>query len=307
MTACDTRTLSPQQILRWAKGHTDAMRLRTLRDVVPGGYMAALVPLLIDWRLSAPHAEHPFVIMRHVNYGGNPLERTTILHSLRIPLDGVEVAEFQLVPSLPLEHRSPVQHAQLRFIFAADKQPELLSLAGADTGTDPHISDMVVSWESWRPPDVNFNLLQGLDDYAYALSLRAYAGPQRYLEDALHQRDWYSYRLRMPGGREGLRELLQVSLALGDGVARHTLYHLLQTSEQAWLRMAPEGAGGEEEAHALWHQFETQLHGDVAPEGAPTQLPTEQQTYHALLRSCVTLSRYSILLDRTSPHRARCE
>ncbi len=38
------------------------------------------------------------MILRHVNYGGNPLEGITILHSVRVTLDGVEAAEFMLVP-----------------------------------------------------------------------------------------------------------------------------------------------------------------------------------------------------------------
>ena len=66
--------------------------------------------------------------------------------------------------------------------------------------------------------------LKGLDAASYKLSLRAYAGPRRFLEDTLRGRDWFSYRVRMPGGEKGYSELLKVVLALGDGVASDTIW-----------------------------------------------------------------------------------
>jgi hypothetical protein len=38
------RMLSPDQILSWSKHDTQIMRLRSDRDVLPGGYMAAAIP-----------------------------------------------------------------------------------------------------------------------------------------------------------------------------------------------------------------------------------------------------------------------
>jgi len=46
----DVRVLSPAELLVWAEDNTQVMRLGTFRDVVPGGYMAAMAPLLVDWR-----------------------------------------------------------------------------------------------------------------------------------------------------------------------------------------------------------------------------------------------------------------
>ncbi len=42
------RTLSPRQILSWAEHHTEIMRLHTHRDVLLGGYMAAMLPALVS-------------------------------------------------------------------------------------------------------------------------------------------------------------------------------------------------------------------------------------------------------------------
>jgi len=125
------RTLTPDQLLRWAEDNRGIMRLRTNRDVLPGGYMAASAPALVAWGESKPHDDNGYVILRNVNYGGNPVERTTVLHSARVPLDGIEAAEFVLVP---LDSRGVTQHAEIRFIFNSERCPELLNLAGSQTG-----------------------------------------------------------------------------------------------------------------------------------------------------------------------------
>ncbi len=191
------RTLSPRQILSWVEDDTRIMRLRTDRDVIPGGYMAAALPMLVDWRASQPHGDQASIVLRHVNYGGNPFEKTTILHSVRVQLDGLQRAEFTLVPFGEGGRLGPLQHVQLRFIFESGKEPELLDLAGAETGADPRIQDLVFGWVSWRRPEVGWELRKGMDDDAqiYWLSMRAFAGSQMFLEDALKGRDWFSYTL----------------------------------------------------------------------------------------------------------------
>ncbi len=52
----------------------------------------------VEWRTSDLEGDAPHVILRNLNYGGNPLEKTTTLHSVRVNLDAVEFAEFVLVP-----------------------------------------------------------------------------------------------------------------------------------------------------------------------------------------------------------------
>jgi len=94
----DIRVLTPSELMAWVEDNTQVMRLRTFRDAIPGGYMAAMAPLLVDWRsVDTGNAEHD-VILRNVNYGGNPLERITVLHSLRFNTNAVDFAELILVP-----------------------------------------------------------------------------------------------------------------------------------------------------------------------------------------------------------------
>ena len=90
------RMLSPAQMLAWAEGSVDAVRLRTFRDVVPQGFMAALVPAVVDWNTSDPFGNDPHVVLRNVNHGGNPLEKTISLQRVRVPLSGIAFVEFVL-------------------------------------------------------------------------------------------------------------------------------------------------------------------------------------------------------------------
>lgn len=76
------RTLSPSQILSWVEDDAQIMRLRADCDVIPGGYMAAAIPVLVDWPASDPHGEPASIVLRHVNYGGNPFDKSSILHSV---------------------------------------------------------------------------------------------------------------------------------------------------------------------------------------------------------------------------------
>ena len=93
----DIRVLSPRDLIATAESDTGLLRLRTSRDVLPGGYMAAMAPVLVDWKTSRISDEDPFVILRNVNYGGNPIKRTTVLQAIRVPLTGIRFAEFILL------------------------------------------------------------------------------------------------------------------------------------------------------------------------------------------------------------------
>ena len=50
--------------------------------------MAALAPMLAAWTESSYPGADGFLLLRNINYGGNTFERTTILQSVRVPLDG---------------------------------------------------------------------------------------------------------------------------------------------------------------------------------------------------------------------------
>jgi hypothetical protein len=291
------RVLSPAELLAWAEDNTQIMRLRTFLDVIPGGYMAAMAPLLVDWHAVDTDNPQPDVVLRNVNYGGNPLERVTVLHSLQFNPGAVEFAELLLVPP-PREtggRLAPWAHVQLRFVFEAGREAQLLNLAGSETGTEAGIPDLILSWESWRSPDKRFDVVSAMDAATYGLSLRAYAGPQRFLEDSLHQQDWFGYRLRMPGGRAGIVELLKVALVLGDGVARNTISTLLAQGEEHWLRHAP---AGDDDLHTAqqWQSLRERARYTKVPEDTPLQMGSGQQRYQTLVRSCATLTRYVLLV-----------
>ena len=197
------RELSPEQLLHWVEDRAGVMRVHTDRDVLPGGYMAALSPLLVAWPASEVSSQSATVVVRNVNYGGNPFERITQLRSVRLSLESVEAAEVILVPIGRLGNHGPAHHVQLRFIFEQGGEAELLDLADAQTGTDPRVPDLVLSWETWRSPKTSLDLRASLGLRDLALSLRAYAGAQRYLEDSIRGRGWHAYRLQLPGGRRG--------------------------------------------------------------------------------------------------------
>lgn len=292
------RILSPSQILSWMEDDTQIMRLRTDRDVIPGEYMAAAIPVLVDWHASNELGDPGSIVLRNVNYGGNPFEKSTMLHSVRVPLDGIENVELTLVPFGEAGRLGPMQHVQLRFIFESGKQPELLNLAGAETGADPHIPDLVFSWVSWRRPDIDWELRKGMDDddQIYWLSLRAFAGSQIFLEDALEGRDWFSYLLRLPGGKAGLVELFKTTVTLGDGAARDTLARMLSGGEEAWLKHTPGNNAAEQDIHSQWDELLERIRVSDPQALAPVHLPPDQDTYQPLVRSCATMARYSILL-----------
>ena len=291
----ETRILTPGQLVAWSEDNTQVMRLKSGRDLLPGGYVASFAPVLVDWRASVLSGESPFVVLRNVNYGGNPLERSVVMQSVRVPLDGIASAEITLVPFGLTRSHSPLQHAQLRFVFDPDNQPQLLNLADAGTGTDASLPDLILSWESWRAKKAQFSYRQGLDIASYSLTQRVFAGPQLFLEDALRGREWFSYRLKLPGGRAGLLELFSVGLGLGDGVARSTLSGLLEKASGDWLNNAPQGESTPDQLRGEWQKLQQRLKEADAPEAHLVRMPDDEDGYQPLVRSCATLARYTVL------------
>jgi hypothetical protein len=288
------RTLSPKQLLAWAEGGAHAARLRTFRDVIPQGFMAALAPAIVDWQRSSPFEDDPFVVLRNVNYGGNPLEKTINLQQVHVPLTGVAFAEFILVPSTRGGQHALAHHAQLRFVFEPESRPVLLDLADSPVGSASRIPDLVLSWETWHESSVRYSGFKGLDPSSYRLSMRAYAGPQRYLEDTLRGRPWLAYRLRIPGGMQGATELLKVVLAIGDGVARDTISQLLELGEEGWAQNTPP-ADADPAAKAEWQRLRELAKQRHKVGDNRLVLSNEQQGYQTLVRSCATLARYTVL------------
>jgi len=288
------RMLTPEQLLTRVHRKNEPLRLRTATDVLPGGYAAAMAPVMIDWNASRPWGDDPFVIIHNLNHGGNPVDGTTVFCSARIPLNGVEAAEFILLPLDNIGKEGLVQHGQLRFVFAADQQVRLLNYGDEEMGSDSYIRDLVISWEAWRPPDEGYDVMTGMDPAAYLLSPRAFSGPTRFLDDALGHRDWFAYRLRLPNGHAGLVELLRTNLALCDGVARHAVSKVMKLGEDEWASQAPQADGEVEGSLADWEE----LRKVVAPKYVSTDtlinLPDRDLAYQTLLRSCATMALYTI-------------
>lgn len=290
----NTRVLSPAQLIAWADGSANAIRLRTYRDVIPGGFLAALAPARIDWKSSDPYGDDPFVIVRNVNYGGNPFDKTTMLHRVRVALNGIAFVELTLVPSTRGGLRALAHHAQLRFVFKSEKRPVLLSLADSAAGAAACIPDLVLSWETWHESSVRYSGFKGFDAASYKLSMRAFAGPQRFLEDTLRGRDWFSYRVRMPGGEQGYSELLKVVLALGDGVAIDTISGLLDKGEAEFLKNAPPDESNDTPG-SDWQKVRESVLERRKIDDPHLNLSHDQGSYQTLVRSCATLARYAIL------------
>jgi hypothetical protein len=288
-----TRMLTPEQLLARVQRPEELLRLRTAVDIVPGGYAAAMMPVMIDWDKSRPWDEDPFVIIHNLNHGGNPVDGTTVFCSARIPLEGVEAVEFTMVPLDHIAKEGLVQHGQLRFVFAADKQVELLNYGDDGMGSDRYLRDIVFSWEAWRPPSEGFDVMTGMDPANYLLSPRAFSGPTRFLDDALGHRPWFSYRLRMPNGHAGLVELLQVNLALCDGVARHTASNILKQSEEEWARQAPDGQG-DPGASSNWDELRQAVAPSEVTREALSGLKEEDLNYQTLMRSCATMALFTV-------------
>ena len=292
-TPPETRMLTPEQLLARVQRQHELLRLRTAVDVVPGGYAAAMLPVMIDWDASRPWDEDPFVIIHNLNHGGNPMDGTTVFCSARIWLEGVEAVEITMVPLDHIAKEGLVQHGQLRFVFAVDKQVELLNYGDDGMGSDRHLRDLVFSWEAWRPPFEGFDVLTGMDPANYLLSPRAFSGPTRFLDDALGQRPWFSYRLRMPNGHAGLVELLKVNLALCDGVARHTASNILKQTEEEWASQAPDGIG-DTGASSNWEELRRAVAPSEVTREALSGLDDEDLTYQTLMRSCATMALFTV-------------
>ena len=293
------RAISPEQILNLAASRGQPRRFRSASDVLPGGLSAAMLPMLIDWTASDPHGPQPYAVIHNVNYGGNPFDGTTVLQTVRVPLDGVERVEFTLVPMGRGGARAAMHHGQLRFVFAADSPVQLLDSVPPSAGGDVDLGDLVFSWEAWRKPGEGYNAKTGMDPAAYRLGLRVYAGSQRFLADALDGRDWYSTPLRLPGGAEGRAELLKVLLAMGDGAARQTISGMLQEAEGAWLAQVPTGADRGEMSRQ-WETLRELAKPREAYGDARLDLPPEDLHYQTVVRSCATLAYYcvTVAVDR---------
>jgi hypothetical protein len=286
--APELRTVDVTDVVKYVDMNALTYRVRTTRDVLPGGLSAAMAPALVAWDSSSftPDGE---ITIRNVNHGGNPVSGVTVLRTAIVRPDRIELAEFIMVP---LGGPEAISHGQIRFVFEPGGAEFLGNTPGTVGEPDP-MTDLVLSWEAWRPPGVDYKVLQGMDPEVYQLTMRAYSGTQRFLEDALMGRDWRVYTLQLPGGRDGLAELLRVSLAMGDGAARDVISRFLDHAEGEWTTSGPDSETEGGDAATLWRAIRHRIGG--AQTGGDERIDmTGRSGYQSLLRSCATMALYMV-------------
>jgi len=300
----ELHTLDVADVIDYTEMASVTYRVRTTRDVLPGGLSAAMAPAFVVWGQS-DFSPGGTITIRNVNHGGNPVSGVTVLRIAVVHPDRLLHAEYIMVP---LGGPEAISHGQIRFVFA-EGGVELLGGDTAAVGEPESVTDLVLSWEAWRAPGVDYSVMKGLDPNVYHLSMRAYSGVQRFLEDALQKRDWKVYTLQLPGEQAGAVELLKVCLALGDGAARYVLSEMLERAEDDWLAAGPHSDKQGGDAVALWHEIGAGL-GD-AHTGGDARIDMAGHTgYQTALRSCATMALYQVdvatarLIEQGYPHDA---
>ncbi|HEU4928659.1 MAG TPA: hypothetical protein VFU38_02430 [Candidatus Krumholzibacteria bacterium] len=280
------RTVDVTDVADYVEMAATTYRVRTLRDVLPGGFSAAMAPVFVVWSRSS-FAPGGSIVIRNLNHGGNPLSGVTVLRTAVLRPEKIVRAEYVKVP---LARHHSISHGQLRFIFEPGGA-EFVDEDASAVGEPDSLNDIVLSWEAWRPPGTAYSIVKGMDPTEYQLTMRAYSGVQRFVEDALQRRDWEVYTLALPGGREGAIELLKVALAMGDGAGRYAMSEMLEKSEGAWVVGGPRESDGD--AAASWRLVEEKLK-DTRSLG-DTRINLAGRTgYHSVVRSCASMALYQV-------------
>ncbi len=290
MTMPEHRILDIHDVMVYADGHAETYRVRTTRDVLPGGLSAAMTPIMVNWRLSDMNPGGT-LYLGNISHGGNPLGGVTQLRTVRVHPEKIIGAQWVTVP---LGGHKDIVHGQLRFVFT-EGGIELLGQGPGAVGEPDVITDLVFSWEAWRPPGVGYDIMTGMDPASYELSLRAYSGPQRFLEDTLAQRPWTAYDLQLPGGQAGLAELFRVTVVTGDGAARQVISRVFNQTEMAWREANPDPSAEDLSLVEAWLRLQAGVEAESQDTGdARLELSDAQSRYQSLLRSCATMALYNI-------------
>ena len=288
-TLLPPETLDARDVAAFIDVEATTFRVRTTRDVLPGGYSAAMTPLLVDWDKSdvSPGGE---ILLLNINHGGNPVSGVTELRSAVIRPDKIIKVQFIMVP---LGGPEAISHSMIRFVFEEGGA----EFSGGDRGVagiPEKLEDLMISWEAWRAPGVDYKMMKGMDPETYELSCRTYSGPQRFLEDALMNRDWNMYELNLPGGRDGYIELLKVALALGDGASRHSIVWMIEDAERKWQEEGLDSDPEHSAAAGVWRALKERAGASSPPVDDPRADMTGKTGYQSLIRSCATMALYCV-------------
>lgn len=288
----ERREVTPDEVLDWSREESPLIRVRIARDVVPGELSLAMAPMFVKWSKSQPgFGPDDFYLVRNVNIVNNPIGGVVVLASLRVPAASVEKVEFVAVTTKVKKHDTPFGHAMLRFIFREDRRPVILDREGKPLANDAEVSDLVLSWEAWRPPQEKFDPLKGLNPTNYALTARCMVGAVRYLADSTLGRPWHCYTIKLPDVEHAYDELLYSCLALADAVARHTVSELLQRrieQGQNFPADYSEAGAGDWDAVADYYRTSRSSSDKVR------DILDGKVSYHLLERSCISMAMLSI-------------
>jgi len=292
MVAKKNKVITPADILAWRRFEAPVIRVRTARDALPSGLAMAMAPLLVNWTSSsAGFGPDDYYILNNVNLANNPVGGITLLGGLKVFADSVESVEFVMVISKVARVETQAGHGMLRFNFRKDRRPIILDKGGEPLANDSAVEDIVVSWEAWRPPTASFDALAGLDPKTYALSPRCFVGSVRCLTDAVLDRPWTCYPLRLPDVDNSLNELLYVSLALADAVARQTIMNILDQRIEKTKDMPDDYQDAD---LSEWEQVAEYYRNTEVPEGPIRDILDGKIRYHLLERSCITMALSSV-------------
>jgi len=288
---------SAMEILQWSRLETPMVRVEIAKDALPGGLAMAMAPVMVGWSSSSlGFGRDDYYLVHNVNVSSNPVEGTTMLATVRVPAVGIESVEFVTVMSKIGKVETEAGHALLRFVFREDRRPVILGNNGRPIANNAILQDLLVSWEAWRPPRMGFDPVAGLDPETYALTPRCFNGPVRCLGDAILDRPWICYPLKLPEVPNAGDEMLYVSLLLGDVVARQTIIGLADE----WIEKGRNLPGDYPDPEVReWEGVKEALASEKIPENPMKEILDGNIRYHLLLRSCITMALTSIDLANT--------
>lgn len=292
--------VTADDILEWQRTYSPVRRVSTQQDAFPNGLSVAMAPLFVGWpSSSASFGPEDYYLVRNVNVLNNPVEGITLLGTVKVWAESVESVEFVMVISKVAGRESPGGHAMLRFIFREDRRPIVLGADGQPFTNDSTLDDLVLSWEAWRPPRASFDPVAGLDPSTYALTPRCFVGSVRCLADAVLDRPWHCYPLKLPDVENANNELLYVSLALADAVARQTTLSIVEEYIAKGRNMLEDYADAKLED---WATLAEESRKAEVPEDPIEDILTGKIRYQLLERSCITMALQSVDLANQRIH-----
>jgi len=292
------RTADAGALLSWGEAATPLAHINAATDQLPNGLALSMMPFMVDWDQSRLEGAEPFVLMRNVNAGGNPVLGENLLATVRVPLNGLRGLEWCLTPTRNKKDKDTFMgHAMLRFLFAPDGRPVILGSDGAPLPDALPPDDLMLSWEAWRPPMTRYDGLKGLDPDTYTLTARAYTGAQRFLTDIIRGNPWRCYPVKLPDVDDAQQLAFLTAALSGDAFARRVVGKLVAdgvVQAEGLAALTPEQL---ERAEAI---FATSR---LPKDPLSALLEKADLSYQLLERSCITESLAMVQLALIRIHK----